>query len=736
MFNLPRLLHTRVARLLSNVSIGTRLLALMGLAAGLAIVLAASGTFGLALSKESLRYVYENRMQPVRQLGEISTRMLENRLLLHYALNEATFDTGHQTPQLGRERTAQAAIAIERNIASIDTLWKQYASAPLPPQERALAERFAQRRAVYLREGLRPAVTALQLGDYNLTRHLATRVQALHERTAPELLALTQLQFDAAREAYAEGIERFERARLVALAAVGLAIVLMSWLGAILIASIVRPLGAVIATFRHISEGRYDTPIAIEGRDEISKVMLALRDMQSKLGVNEEAIHRLAFYDPLTMLPNRRLLQDRLQQALGASARSRLFGAVVMLDLDHFKTLNDTRGHDVGDRLLIEVAQRLRACVRAADTVARLGGDEFIILLVDLHQDEVQAALLADAVGKKILAAINQPFLLSGKVHHTTASIGICLFIDQINSPEDLLMRADAAMYQAKTNGRNTLCAYDPQIQAALETRIALESDLRLAVAAGQLRLYYQIQVDKRHGVLGAEALLRWERPLQGLLSPDRFIPVAEETGLILEIGEWVLETACEQLRRWSMHPHTSGYILSVNVSARQFRQPDFVAVVRRIVAGSGIDPSRLKLELTESMVMHNLDDAVAKMSALTEEGICFSMDDFGTGYSSLSHLAHLPIQQLKIDRSFIRNLMCEGNHAVIVETIIGMAQTLGMDVIAEGVETKEQLAFLICTGCHSYQGYLFGQPVPLHEFEELARKTAPARIINPLETP
>lgn len=734
-FSLLRRFHSYVTRLLTQVSIGTRLLALMGLAAGLAMLLATSGTLGLAASKESLRYVYENRMQPVRQLAEISMRMLENRILLHRALNEVAGTPGSATLVLDRAHAARAAHAIERNIEAIDELWAQYVGSGLSPQERAMADRFAQRRAVYLEEGLRPALSALRLGDHRLTRELAARVQVLHDRTKPELLVLTQLQFDAAHRAYVEGIERFESTRRFALGAVGLAIVLMSWLGSILIASIVKPLAKVILTFRHISEGRYDTPIVVEGRDEISKVLLALKDMQAKLGVNEQAIHQLAFYDALTRLPNRRLLQDRLQQALTSSVRSRLHGGVLMLDLDHFKTLNDTRGHDVGDQLLLEVAKRLQSCIRRNDTVARLGGDEFIVLLVDLHQDEVQAALLADAVGRKILGAINQPFLLNGKVHHTTASAGVCLFIGQANSPEDLLRRADAAMYQAKTSGRNTLSVYDPQIQAALETRIAVESDLRLAVAAGQLRLHYQIQLDKQHGVLGAEALVRWERPLHGLLSPDRFIPVAEETGLILSIGEWVLETACEQLRRWSMHPETSHYILAVNVSARQFRQPDFVAVVRRIVSRAGIDPSRLKLELTESMFVHNLEDTVEKMSALTEQGICFSMDDFGTGYSSLSHLAHLPIQQLKIDRSFIRNLMCESNHAVIVETIIGMAQTLGMTVIAEGVETKEQLAFLTCAGCHSYQGYLFGPPLPLHEFEELARKTALAGILNPMET-
>ena len=433
---------------------------------------------------------------------------------------------------------------------------------------------------------------------------------------------------------------------------------------------------------------------------------------------DEAEIHSLAFYDPLTGLPNRRLLLDHLQYALAASVRHGNHGAVLFIDLDNFKILNDTKGHNIGDLLLIEVAKRLQACVREVDTVARLGGDEFVIMLEELSEDPSQAATQTEAVGDKILAAISQPYELDGYEHLSSTSIGISLFREQEISVGELLKRADTAMYQAKSAGRNTLRFYDPAMQAALESRTALEKDLRNALSEKQLKLYYQMQVDHSRRIIGAEVLLRWQHPDRGLISPLEFIPLAETSGLILSIGQWVLETACTQLKLWEANPLTRDLQLAVNVSARQFRQADFVERVRLVLHNHALIPDRLKLELTESLVLDNIYDTISKMQALRGIGVRFSMDDFGTGYSSLSYLTQLPLDQLKIDQSFVRNIGTKSTDAVIVQTIIGMANNLGMEVIAEGVETEEQRAFLEQHGCTLCQGYLFGRPVPLDEFE------------------
>lgn len=590
-----------------------------------------------------------------------------------------------------------------------------------------LLENFHSRTARLLRN-LNIGVRLLTLLGLAVSILLLTvGAQALYDQAGPDLQALSQLQFGAAHEAYLNGIRRFENTRLLALGALGVATLIMIWLGLILTTSIVNPLKQVIAIFKKISHGQYDAQITIEGRDEISQVLRALKEMQAKLGADQAAIHQLAFYDPLTKLPNRRLLGDRLQQALSVSTRNHLYGAVLMLDLDNFKNINDRRGHDVGDRLLVEIALRTKSCVRQTDTVARLGGDEFVVMLLDLSPDEAQAALQARAICEKILAAINQPWMLGNQLHHSSASIGLCLFLGQNSSLDELLKHAESSMYQAKSSGRNALRFYDPQIQAALETRLALESELRDALAGNQLKLYYQIQIDSAQGVLGAEVLLRWQHPQRGLVFPDQFIPIAEESGLIVPIGEWVLRSACEQLKVWASNPATENLLLSVNVSPRQFRQPDFVAVVGKVLAQTGVNPERLKLELTESLVLHNIVDTVDKMTALNQHGIYFSMDDFGTGYSSLARLTKLPIQQLKIDRSFVNNIVGSHLDAVIVQTIIGMANNLGVAVIAEGVETEEQRACLERFGCLSYQGYLYGKPVPLREFEKLAMQYRPS---------
>jgi diguanylate cyclase (GGDEF)-like protein/PAS domain S-box-containing protein len=431
----------------------------------------------------------------------------------------------------------------------------------------------------------------------------------------------------------------------------------------------------------------------------------------------EQQIHQLAFYDPLTELPNRRLLLDRLHQEFAIGARTGQHGAILFLDLDNFKTLNDTKGHDIGDMLLVEVAQRLKACVRDGDTVARLGGDEFVVVLESLSPVAEEAANQAEQVAEKIHGVLNQPYTLRDHAYHTTPSIGIVLFRGHQDSLDNLLKYADTAMYQAKTAGRNAIRFYDPEMQAAIEARADLEDELRQALARQQLRLYYQIQVDSRGHPLGAEVLLRWEHAERGLVSPAQFIPLAEETGLIVPMGLWVLQTACAQLAAWQQDAQTAELTIAVNVSAKQFRQPDFVEQVQRILTESGAKPALLKLELTESTVLENVEDTISKMRAIKQLGVSFSMDDFGTGYSSLQYLKRLPLAQIKIDQSFVRDLASDPNDAAIVQTIIAMSQALGLNAIAEGVETEAQREFLERYGCHAFQGYFFGKPLPLEKF-------------------
>ncbi|WP_367846270.1 EAL domain-containing protein [Rhodoferax sp. WC2427] len=432
----------------------------------------------------------------------------------------------------------------------------------------------------------------------------------------------------------------------------------------------------------------------------------------------EEEINQLAFYDPLTHLPNRRLLVDRLRQALGLSVRSHHFGALQFIDLDNFKALNDSLGHDMGDLLLKQVATRLAECVRATDTVARLGGDEFVVLLTQLSTDRDEAAAQAETVGEKMRDAITQPYLLETHEHQLSSSLGIALFQGAGASIDELLKQADLAMYQAKAAGRNTLRFYDPQMQAVVNTRVALEADIRRALLVQQFQLYYQLQVDALGRPVGAEALLRWPHSQRGMVPPNEFIPLAEDTGLILPLGHWVLEQACTQLHAWSLQSHTRHLTLAVNVSARQFRQPDFVASVLKLLDTTGAPARLLKLELTESLLVNDVEETIAKMRALKALGVGFSLDDFGTGYSSLSYLKRLPLEQLKIDQSFVRDLLTDPNDAAIARTVIALGHSLGLAVIAEGVETEAQRGFLAAQGCDAYQGYLFSRPLPVQDFE------------------
>ncbi len=451
----------------------------------------------------------------------------------------------------------------------------------------------------------------------------------------------------------------------------------------------------------------------------VTNYVASLADITVSKAANEE-INHLAFYDTLTQLPNRRLLMDRLKQALASSARSGREGALLFIDLDNFKSLNDTLGHDVGDLLLQQVAQRLKSCVREGDTVARLGGDEFVVMLEDLSEHALEAAAQTETVGEKILATLNQPYQLAKHEHHSTPSIGVVLFSDHEQNQDELLKQADIAMYQAKKAGRNILRFFDPQMQDTITVRVALESDLRRAISEQkQFQLYYQAQIDSSGRLIGAEALLRWQHPERGMVPPTEFIPLAEETGLILPLGHWVMTTACQQLAIWAAQPETAHLTLAVNISAKQICLPVFVDGVLALVDRFGVDPAKLKLEITESMLLGNVDDIIAKMTVLKARGINFSMDDFGTGYSSLQYLKRLSLDQLKIDQSFVRDIATDDSDKAIVRTIIAMAQGLGLTVIAEGVETEEQRQLLLNRGCTTYQGYLLGRPVPLAEFEQ-----------------
>jgi len=437
----------------------------------------------------------------------------------------------------------------------------------------------------------------------------------------------------------------------------------------------------------------------------------------------DEKIDHLAFYDQLTGLPNRRLLIDRLGQALARRSRHQREGALLFIDLDNFKSVNDTLGHDTGDLLLQQVAQRLIGCVREGDTVARLGGDEFVVMLNDLSASAENAAAQTETVGEKILATLNQTYQLAEYSRNCTASIGIALFADSHELVEELLHRADLAMYRAKAAGRNTLRFFDPQMQAVVTARAAIELDLHRAIAERQFLLFYQAQVDSTGRVFGAEVLIRWQHPERGLVFPGEFISLAEDTGLILPIGQWVLETACRQLAVWSYRPLLDDLTISVNVSARQLHSKNFVDQVVTLLAQTGADPRRLKLELTESLLVDDVEDVIVKMNALKEKGVGFSLDDFGTGYSSLSYLKRLPLDQLKIDQSFIRGIPDDPDDAAIAQMIVVLAETMGLLVIAEGVENDAQRGFLAHQGCHAYQGYLFGRPVPVEDFETFAQR-------------
>lgn len=428
-------------------------------------------------------------------------------------------------------------------------------------------------------------------------------------------------------------------------------------------------------------------------------------------------IRELAYFDPLTELPNRRLLRERLVAYLEDAQHAQQYAALLFVDLDHFKVLNDTMGHQVGDELLVQLAARLAQTLRGGDTLARLGGDEFVVLLVTRTTDAEEARDIAWSQAERLRRAVSLPFRLRDTEYQTTASIGVALALADSGSADELLRHADAAMYQAKAAGRNEVRFFDPGMQAAMEEAAQLESDLQHAAVRGQLELYLQPQVDMSERLIGAEVLLRWHHPNFGLVGPGVFMPLAERSGRIVEIGLWVMRSACQLLVDWQAEPQLAAVPLSVNVSARQLRHPRFVEDVEELLAALGVPPGLLQLELTESTAFDQPEEVRQKMLALQAHKVTFAMDDFGTGWSSLAAIRALPLQQLKIDQSFVRHVDAGGNDAVIVRSVIAMAHTLGLSVLAEGVETAAQFAFLREAGCDAVQGYLYGRPQPVDAF-------------------
>lgn len=453
------------------------------------------------------------------------------------------------------------------------------------------------------------------------------------------------------------------------------------------------------------------------------QVIAFLRDISDRKQA-ADVINTLAFFDPLTSLPNRLLLQDRMEQALINSARTAQHGALLFIDLDNFKSLNDTLGHYKGDLLLLQVGQRISACVRDGDTVARFGGDEFVVVLDGLSECAIEAAAETEVIGRKILASLTLIFQLGTLEHHSTASMGITLFCGLGLSIEDLLKKADLAMSKSKASGRNALHFFDPAMQSTMAARMALEEDLHRALQESQFVLHYQSQITHGQRLAGAEALVRWQHPTRGMVSPADFIPLAEESGLILPLGQWVLETACLQLAQWATQPEMADLIVAVNISGRQLQQDDFVDQVVAVLKLTGAKPERLKLELTESVLISNLENIITKMSALKVLGVGFALDDFGTGYSSLAYLSRLPLDQLKIDRSFVMSIESSDNAVIICAAVISLAHSLKLHVVAEGVETEAQRYFLNNVhGCDFLQGYLISRPLQIEEFEAFVRQ-------------
>ena len=557
-----------------------------------------------------------------------------------------------------------------------------------------------------------------------LVMQLTTGVQGISESVDQWADSLDEQENQTRRHYYAVVFGIF----LLMLAAVAV-------MSALLITRVLRPLGKLQQAVRAVANGDASIRSATGTADEFGELsrtfdamavdlVRTLREEVAERKQMEEQVREMAFSDPLTGLPNRRMLMDRLEQALVTASRLGHQDALLFIDLDNFKALNDTLGHDKGDALLRQIATRLKACVRDGDTVARLGGDEFVVMLQALSDEPLEAAKQVHIVATKILRVLGQNYELDGHGHHSSASIGCTLFGGLPREKlEEPLKRAELAMYQAKAAGRGALRFFEPEMQATVNARATLEAELRHAVAFGQFVLHYQPQSRGDGRLSGVETLLRWQHPQRGLVWPDEFIAVAESSGLILPLGRWVMETACQQLAAWAERPETSHLTMAVNVSARQIKQSDFVPTMLSILATTGAKAERLKLELTENVLVDNVDDVIRKMTELKAKGIEFSLDDFGTGYSSLSYLKRLPLYQLKIAQDFVRDILTDADDAAIAKMVVALTESIGLEVIAEGVETEAQRALLAGLGCHNYQGYLFSQPLPADALEVFLKR-------------
>ncbi len=473
----------------------------------------------------------------------------------------------------------------------------------------------------------------------------------------------------------------------------------------------------------------------LDAQGKVSHYVAAFTDITERKEA-EERIHHLAFYDALTGLPNRRLLLDRLKQALAATARSQHYGALMFIDLDNFKNINDLHGHQAGDQLLCMVAERLNGEVRGIDTVARLGGDEFVVMLEELDVKAEYTAAQAEQIGEKILLALSQPYRLGSLLLHSSASIGVVLLNASDCDAEELMKRADMSMYEAKQAGKNALRFFDPRMQQAVQERLRLEDEIRRGLKTGEFVIHFQPQIDRHRGLIGAEVLVRWQHPQRGLLSPLHFIGPAERAGLIEALDFVVLSQACEQLAAWADQPRRAKLTLAVNLSASLLYQADFVHRLLALLERTGADPRLLKLEITESLLLDDMEEAVIRMKTLKQHGIRFSIDDFGTGYSSMAYLQQLPLDQLKIDQSFVRQLVEDTSSQTIIRATCALADGLNLEVIAEGVETEAQRSLLIANGCEMFQGYLFSCPVPLAEFEALELEAGALPVDSPARNP
>ncbi len=557
-----------------------------------------------------------------------------------------------------------------------------------------------------------------------LVMQLTTGVQGISESVDQWADSLDEQENQTRRHYYAVVLGIF----LLMLAAVAV-------MSALLITRVLRPLGKLQQAVRAVANGDVSVRSATGTADEFGELSQAfdqmavdlVRTLRAEVAERkqmEEQVREMAFSDHLTGLPNRRMLMDRLEQALVTASRLGHQDALLFIDLDNFKSLNDTLGHDKGDALLRQIATRLKGCVRDGDTVARLGGDEFVVMLQGLNADPLEAAKQVHVVAAKILGVLGQTYELDGHGHHSSASVGCTLFggfpREKLEEP---LKRAELAMYQAKAAGRNTLRFFEPEMQATVNARATLEAELRQAVHSGQFVLHYQPQSEGDARLSGVEALLRWRHPRRGLVAPGEFIAVAESSGLIRVLGRWVMETACKQLAAWADRPETAHLTMAVNVSAREFKKSDFVQEVQAILAATGAKAQHLMLELTETVLVDNAHDIVIKMNTLKATGVRFSLDDFGTGYSSLSYLKRLPLDQVKIAQDFVRDILIDPDDAAIAKMVVALAESMGLEVIAEGVETETQRAFLASLGCHNYQGYLFSQPLPAAELETFLKR-------------